>query len=331
MAYLPRVGKPARDWTQKDLLAYNIHVHSQPQSIFFNGLSCSGGALPSLPSTSPLYPFLTTPLETSIKNIAQPISSLLSFWKRIVNADIELDGRLYNFVARVLENMGAPYSSGVGIYASPILTLNACGTKYETCTDLCVHPNCLVSQTISLLITHECFVGLNIPRWEEGAESKFDLEQWRKRPVDTWPRDDAEAKLIANAIATYNFNNYEVPKLYDELDDEDKEYVDPYFMVHDPIFLAGMAWKGTRPSFYKISIGNDLVKAVQAGRYPSAPTRVYRYTPVLPEEPEGGVDKLGMNVMKPLTNRKVVIGCLEAFKMFLRVKRFGTPGLGPRC
>jgi hypothetical protein len=132
--------------------------------------------------------------------------------------------------------------------------------------------------------------------------------------------------LIANAIATYNFNNYEVPKLYHNRDKEyNKLYPDPCFMVHDPIFLAGMAWKGTHPSFYKISIGSDLVKAVQAGKYPRTPTRVYRYTPVLPE---GGMDKLGVSAMKPLANRRVIIGCLEAFKMFIKVKRFGTPGLG---
>jgi len=64
MVYLPRVGKPVQDWTQQDLLTYNIHICSQPQSMFFNGLSCSGGTLQSLQSASPLYPLLTTPAET---------------------------------------------------------------------------------------------------------------------------------------------------------------------------------------------------------------------------------------------------------------------------
>jgi hypothetical protein len=39
---------------------------------------------------------------------------------------------------------------------------------------------------------------------------------------------DVEAKLIA----TYNFNNYEVPKRYHELDADD-EQEDPCFVVHD--------------------------------------------------------------------------------------------------
>jgi hypothetical protein len=250
------------EFCQQDLLAYNIHVHSQPQSIFFNGLSCSGGALPSLPSTSLLYPFLTTPERTPIKNPTHLSSSLLSFWNRSVGSDIELDGLVYNFVGDILENMGAPYATTtIGIYPSPTLTLNVCGTKHEYYADLCLYPNHLVSQIISLLVTFEFFVGLNYPRWEKD-ESKFNLEQMRKRPRDKWPRDDAEAKLIANAITAYDFNNYEAPKLYHDLDEENKEDVDPCFMVHDPISLAGMTWKGTCPSFYKISIGSDLVKAV---------------------------------------------------------------------
>jgi hypothetical protein len=328
MAYLPRVSKPAQDWTQHDLLAYNIHIHSQAQSIFFNGLSCSGGALPSLQPASPLYPFLTTPAETPKQNTTQLTFALFSFWRHIVNANIELDSQLHNFLQRLLENMGPPYSSANGIYPSPTLTLHTCGSIYQCCSELCVHSNPLITRTISLLITRERFVGLNYPCWEKDEQSKFDYETWRRRPVDTWPVDDAEAKLIANAIATYNFNNYEVPKLYHNRDEEYKPYPDPCFMVHDPIFLAGMAWKGTHPSFYKISIGSDLVKAVQAGKYPCTPTRIYRYTPVLPEELEGGMDKLGMSAMKPLANRRVIIGCLEAFKMFLKVKRFSTPGLG---
>jgi hypothetical protein len=85
------------------------------------------------------------------------------------------------------------------------------------------------------------------------------------------------------------------------------------------MFLAGIVWKGTRPSFYKLSIGSVLVKAVRVGKYPHVPTRVHRYTPVLPEEPVGDIDELEVDAMKPLANRRVVIGCLEAFKMFLEI------------
>jgi hypothetical protein len=178
----------------------------------------------------------------TIKNPTYLSSILLSFWNRSVGSDIELDGQVYNFIRFILENMGEPYvTTGIGIYPSQILTLNVCGTKHEYYADLCLYPNYIVSHIISLLITFELFAALNYPRWDK-YESKFDLKQMRKRPLDTWPRDDAEAKLIANAIAAYDFNNYEAPKLYHDLDEEDKEDVDPYFMVRDPISLAGMTW-----------------------------------------------------------------------------------------
>jgi hypothetical protein len=224
--------------------------------------------------------------------------------------------------------MGPPYAPIHSIIGpGPSLTFQNCGKVYETYADLCAYSDYLVSDMVHLLITLERFVGLNITPQDDEVDPKsnFDLQYWIKRPVESWPRDDAEAKLIAAAIATYNFNNYEVPKRYHELDADDKQEVDPFFVVHDPSFLAGMTWEGTRPSFYKLSIGSDLVKAVRVGTYPRVPTRVYKYTPVLPDRPEGGMDKLWMDAMKPLANRSVVIGCLEAFKMFLRVKRFGMP------
>jgi hypothetical protein len=230
--------------------------------------------------------------------------------------------------------MGPPYSSSdvIRVNPSPTLAFQNCGKMYSTYADLCTYSNYLVSDTINLLITFERFVGLNVPSEDDEVDpnSNFDLQYWIQKPVESWPRDDAEAKLIATSIATYNFNNYEVPKRYHELDADDIGGADPYFMVHDPMFLAGMVWKGTRPSFYKLSIGSDLVNAIRVGKYPHVPTMVYRYTPVLPEDPEGGMDELGVNAMKPLANRRVVIGCLEAFKMFLRVKRFGMSGLCPR-
>ena len=142
--------------------------------------------------------------------------------------------------------------------------------------------------------------------------------------MESWPRDDAEAKLIVAAIMTYNFNNYKVLKRYHELNVDDKWEMDPVFMVHDPSFLVGMSWEENCPSFYVLSVGSDLVKAVRVGTYPCIPTRVCKYTPVLLEEPDGGMDKLWINVMKLLANWRLVIRCLEAFKKFLRVKRFSV-------
>jgi len=140
--------------------------------------------------------------------------------------------------------------------------------------------------------------------------------------VDIWPRDDAEAKLVATAIATYNYNNHIAPKKYKPLPWDNPDEISSFFKVRDPLFIPGMAWKDTCPSFYKMSIGSDFVNAVNKGRYPHTPTSVYRYRPVLPEEQAGGMDGLRLNAMKPLVNRRIVIGCLE---MFFRAKRFSAP------
>ena len=338
MAHLPRVGKRSEEWTQQDLRAYNIHVLPQSQSVFFNGLRRSGGVLPSLPPTSPLHSFLTTrtPVKTQNPNISTLTSTLLGILYSPVEFGDDLDVIPDNFLMWFIGGMGPPYSlAHMSLDSSPRLTLQNCGKTYPTYADFCTYSDGLVSDMINLLITLERFVGRNLLLYDsegDGVDNKFDfdLQYWIQKPVACWPRDDAEAKLIAASIAAYNFNNYEVPKLYDELEPDDKPEVDPCFVVHDPMFLPGIVWKGTRPSFYKLSIGSSLVEAVRDGKYPHVPTRVYKYTPTLPEEPEGGMDEVGANAMKSLANRKVVIGCLEAFKMFLGVKRFGTPKLRPR-
>jgi hypothetical protein len=281
---------------------------------------------------------LTTPVYIPNQNVTPHTATLLTALHSPVQFSDELDGVVDNFVAHLIASMGPPYSSsqmvGARVRPSTRLAFQNCGKTYPTYADLCTYSDYNVSDMMNLLISIERFVGLNVyhdPGEDEvDKSSDFDFQYWIQKPLACWPRDDAEAKLIATAIATYDFNNYEVPNLYHELDADDKEEVDPCFVVHDPMFLPGIVWKGTRPSFYKLSIGSNLVKAVRDGKYPRVPTRVYKYTPILPDEPEGGMDELGVNVMQPLANRRVVIGCLEAFKMFLKVKRFGTLKLCPR-
>jgi hypothetical protein len=76
-----------------------------------------------------------------------------------------------------------------------------------------------------------------------------------------------------------------------------------------------MAWKGTHLSFYKIFVDNDLVKGIKKGKNPATPTKVYKNAPLLLEEPS--TDKLWLKAISESD------ACLEAFKMFLGVKKFG--------
>jgi hypothetical protein len=109
MAHLPRVGKPVQEWNQQDLCAYNIHVHPQPQSVFFDGLRCC--VLPSLPSTSPFYPFLTMPVHIPNQNVTPHTATLLTALHSPVQFSNELDGVVDNFVAHLIASMGPPYPS----------------------------------------------------------------------------------------------------------------------------------------------------------------------------------------------------------------------------
>jgi hypothetical protein len=237
-----------------------------------------------------------------------------------------IDLELQSFILR---NMGPPYADpGYTGNRSPRLPLKVRGKKYPiTLADISGSHN-LETRMVNFIVTLERFIGLDTLPLGEDQEGGSDINYWHDKPVNTWPRDDAEAKLIAVAIATCNYNNYIAPKKYRPLPWDDPDEISSFFKVRNPLFIPGMAWKGTRPSFYKISIGRDLVKAVSKGRYPHKPTMVDKYTPVLPENPPGGMDKLWFNAMKPLANRRIIIGCLGAFKMFFTATRFsGPPGV----
>lgn len=97
--------------------------------------------------------------------------------------------------------------------------------------------------------------------------------------------------------------------------------------MQDPLFTPGMAWKDALSVILQNIDWQRSSKAVNKGRYPHTPTRVYKYIPVLPEELEGSTDGLRLNAMKPLVNGKLVIGCLEALKMFFRAKFSTPPGM----
>ncbi|KAH8988257.1 hypothetical protein EDB86DRAFT_3104760 [Lactarius hatsudake] len=74
--------------------------------------------------------------------------------------------------------------------------------------------------------------------------------------------------------------------------------------------IPGIVMLGTTPTFYKIIVTQDLVDAVEASRYPQNPTTVHRL--------ELPVDDLnGLDGMRALDDRAVLLGCFEAFKQFV--------------
>jgi len=109
------------------------------------------------------------------------------------------------------------------------------------------------------------------------------------------PLDDPEPPIIAAAIAAYTENNKHRPHYgYTPL----PAITFPAITLTDTNFI-----------FYKITVTDELSRAVALGIYPATKTEVIRYVPVLPSYPHPP--------MYPLKNRVVLLACLEAFKQFI--------------
>ncbi|KAI9439134.1 hypothetical protein H4582DRAFT_1947116 [Lactarius indigo] len=109
---------------------------------------------------------------------------------------------------------------------------------------------------------------------------------------------DPEPQLIAQAIAAFQYNNGLLRRIGKQ-----------------PIkkkTIPGITMTGTMPMFYKITVTQDLVDAVETAQYPQNPTTVHRLEP-----PVVGLDGLGRDGMKTLNNRAVILRCFEAFKQFI--------------
>ncbi|KAI0255745.1 hypothetical protein BJV78DRAFT_1151243 [Lactifluus subvellereus] len=111
-------------------------------------------------------------------------------------------------------------------------------------------------------------------------------------------RVDPEAQLIAEAIATFQDHNNRLrraglPTLQSRV-------------------VPGISMVGTAPTFYKVDVTVDLVRAIELGQYPAQVTTVHRFVPPVPRplamQQEG---------MRPLDNRRIMIQCFEALKQFV--------------
>ncbi|KIM92408.1 hypothetical protein PILCRDRAFT_810464 [Piloderma croceum F 1598] len=76
--------------------------------------------------------------------------------------------------------------------------------------------------------------------------------------------------------------------------------------------MAGITMTGTAPTFFKIPVTLELIKAVQRGEYPATPTVVAMHRPNVPRP----VRRLSEG-MHPLDNRCCILSCFEAFRQFV--------------
>ncbi|TFK90154.1 hypothetical protein K466DRAFT_402433 [Polyporus arcularius HHB13444] len=112
-------------------------------------------------------------------------------------------------------------------------------------------------------------------------------------------RSDPEPQLIAQAIAAFHRNYMTRVRGYG--------LPGPTSTV-----MPGITMKGTMPTFYKIPVTADLVRAVQLGEYPQQETVVYAHIPAVPRAARRYDEG-----MQPLDNRRIILSCFEAFKHFL--------------
>ncbi|KAH9828701.1 uncharacterized protein C8Q71DRAFT_457732 [Rhodofomes roseus] len=119
------------------------------------------------------------------------------------------------------------------------------------------------------------------------------LVQEDKRHAD---HPDSEPQLIAVAVAAFSNNNHArirclgASALASEV-------------------ICGIIMKGTMPTFYRIPITLDLVRAVQMGEYPARETVVFAHVPAVPRPARRYIEG-----MTPLDNRAVVLACFEEIK-----------------
>ncbi|KAI0285329.1 hypothetical protein BGY98DRAFT_909892 [Russula aff. rugulosa BPL654] len=106
---------------------------------------------------------------------------------------------------------------------------------------------------------------------------------------------DPEPRLISDAIAAFHNDNIRRAT----------------YLRTDPLtskVMPGIVVDETMPTFYKIPITPELVKAVESGERPEEETIVHAYRPEVPRPEEG---------IRPLDNRFIILSCFEAFRKFM--------------
>jgi hypothetical protein len=104
---------------------------------------------------------------------------------------------------------------------------------------------------------------------------------------------DSEPRLISDAIAAFHNDNMRLGRDLDPLASK---------------VMPGIVVDGTMPTFYKIPITPELVRAVEYGEHPEEETVVHGYRPAVPRPEEG---------IRPLDNRYIIFSCFAAFKKFV--------------
>ena len=255
---LIRSAKLGSDWGRNELAAYNISTEPQDAPTFFE-----------------VDPLLEphVPADMLNKVEAEDTTNLdafrtISAMDLAMNATPLEESAVDDFAVRLFDILGYT-NRDVLLRTRKDIELVICGVSMHAKTDVCL----LKNRTEIILLVQE---------------DKQQMED----------RGDAEAQLIAEAIAAFQSNN--------------KKRILAGLDPAQHLLIPGIVMIGTAPIFYKIPVTKGLADAVTYGAFPPLPTVVHFHVPAVPR-PHRRLSE----GMKPLDNRHIVLRCYEAFKRFI--------------
>jgi hypothetical protein len=208
LRWLSLFALPSSDWTDAELLAYNISIVPTSPAVFFQSSTD-----PSLDHIDPHI--LTSPLNADNPNISNIAAEYLGYLDLATNAAQE--SSIDDFAAATLRLLGFNdrHSTVATRYNIP---LTICGENWAAQTDVCV----VYRPTTILLVLVE-------------GKTLFN-------------RANAEAQMVAEAIAAFQFNN--------------TKRVAKGQPVLEAMTIPCITMVGTNPTFYLVPVTKELSDAV---------------------------------------------------------------------
>ncbi|KAH9063701.1 hypothetical protein EDB83DRAFT_2291847 [Lactarius deliciosus] len=262
MANLNRSAKPSSDWNSYDLRAYNIQTQQEDGATFFGDSNLS---LPVIDEE------IITTVSPETKNMLSDHNvELINLLYQTQRLGLAGESDAIDFTVELFRQLGYMKRSRIAL-TQKIIPFLILAEWRDAKTDICLinYPK----HDILLLV----------------LEEKHEPEG---------PGIDATAKLIAGAIAAFDYN--------DQLQYSREENIKSKA-------CASIILHGTMPIFYKIPITTNLVHNVWSGTYPSEPTIVSFHIPKLPN-----LNNFRKG-MEPPDSRRAILCCYEAFKHIIGI------------
>ncbi|KAH9174227.1 hypothetical protein EDB89DRAFT_1849268 [Lactarius sanguifluus] len=271
MANLNRSAKSSSDWSIYDLNAYNIQTRQEDRATFFGD---SNLPLPVIDEE------IITTVSPETKNmLSDRNAELINLLYQTKWPGLAGESHAIDFTVELFRQLGYMKHSRIAHTQKriPFLILSE---WRDAKTDICLlnYPK----HDILLLVLEE-----------------------KHEPEGPWI--DATAKLIAGAIAAFDYNNQLLRSRGENT--KSKACASGFYNF----IMPGIILHGTMPIFYKIPITTNLVHNVWSGTYPSEPTIVSFHVPKLPNPNDF------RKGMEPPDSRRAILCCYEAFKHIIGI------------